>query len=119
METWLNETEGLAPYRFNIEDTYRQQKHVLSADKEQLLSYFSQFRGTPSSIYQELSTSDIKYPEVALSNGDTVTMTSGQYYNTLSTNRNQADRATAFENYYGVYHVFLLSKGGIPEAVLS
>jgi len=102
-EKWLNETPALAPYRYSIENLYRQQKHVLDEEKEQLLSYFSQFRGTPSSIYRELSTSDIKFPEVVLSGGDTVTMTAGQYYSTLSTNRNQADRATAFQNYYGVY----------------
>ena len=41
MSTWLDEFEGLAPYRQPIEDAYRQQKHVLSEDKERLLSYYS------------------------------------------------------------------------------
>ncbi len=103
-EKWLNETPALAPYRYSIENLYRQQQHVLNEEQEQLLSYFSQFRGTPASIYQELSTSDIRFPEVVLSGGDTVTMTAGQYYSTLSTNRNQADRAAAFQQYYGIYH---------------
>jgi len=119
MDKWLNETAGLDPYRYTIENLYRQQKHVLSEDKEQLLSYFSAFRGTPGSIYRELSTSDIKFPEVTLSDSIPVTMTSGQYYNTLSTNRNQADRAKAFENYYGVYDANANTYAAIYNAVLQ
>ncbi|MCP4707805.1 MAG: oligoendopeptidase F family protein, partial [Planctomycetes bacterium] len=69
-EQWLSETPALAPYRYSIEDLYRQQEHVLDEEKEQLLSYFSQFRGTPGSIYRELSTSDITFPDAELSSGD-------------------------------------------------
>jgi len=119
MKSWLDDTEELAPYRHNIEDTYRQQEHVLDEEKEQLLSYFSQFRGTPGSIYSQLSTSDIKFPEVTLSNGETVTMTSGQYYNILATNRSQADRALAFEKYYGTYHANANTYAAIYNAVLQ
>ncbi len=103
METWLDETPGLAPYRFGIEDLYRQQIHVLDEEKEKLLSFYSRFGSTPSSIYQELSTSDIKYPEVTLSDGSEVTMTRGTYGKVLATNRNQEDRKHAFEEHYGVY----------------
>ncbi len=119
MESWLKDTKELTPYRYNIEDTYRQQKHVLDAEKEQLLSYFSQFRGTPSNVYSQLSTSDIKFPEVTLSDGETVTMTSGQYYNTLATNRNQEDRALAFENYYATYHANANTYAAIYNGVLQ
>lgn len=103
METWLDETPGLAPYRFGIEDLYRQQTHVLDEEKEKLLSFYSRFGSTPSAIYQELSTSDIKYPEVTLSDGSEVTMTRGTYGKVLATNRNQEDRKHAFEEHYGVY----------------
>ncbi len=118
-EKWLNETPVLAPYRYSIEDLYRQQEHVLDEEKEQLLSYFSQFRGTPGSIYRELSTSDITFPEVVISSGDTVTVTPGQYYNILSTNRNQADRATAFENFYGIFRANANTYSAIYNSVLQ
>jgi len=74
MEGWLNETEELAPYRYGIENLYRQQAHVLDEDKEQLLSYFNRFESTPAATYRELSTSDIDFPDITLSNGDTVTV---------------------------------------------
>jgi oligoendopeptidase F len=35
---WLDDTPELAPYRFGIEDLYRQQTHVLDKEKEKLLS---------------------------------------------------------------------------------
>ncbi|MCX6835248.1 MAG: oligoendopeptidase F family protein, partial [candidate division Zixibacteria bacterium] len=39
----------------------------------------------------------------SLSDGVEVKLTPGTYYNILSTNRNQADRAKAFESFYGAY----------------
>ena len=103
MEKWLAETSDFSPYRFGIEDLYRQQAHVLDEEKEKLLSYFSQFNNSPRTIYSELSTSDIKFPEVVLSTGDTLTMTYGNYSRILATYRNQADRRDAFENHYQVF----------------
>ena len=119
MEKWLNETPELAPYRYGIEDLYRQQAHVLSEDKEQLLAYFSRVNGAPGSIYSELTTSDIQYATTALSDGDSVTLTPGMYYNILQTNRNQADRAKAFEGFYGVYHDYRNTYAAIYNGVLQ
>jgi oligoendopeptidase F len=119
MEAWLDETDELAPYRYGIENLYRQQEHVLDEDKEQLLSYFSQFNGTPGAIYSELSTSDIEYQEVTLSNGETVTLTPGTYYNILSTNRNQEDRRKSFEGHYGAYHANINTYAAIYNSVLQ
>jgi oligoendopeptidase F len=104
MSKWLDETPDLAPYRFGIEDLYRQQTHVLSEDKEQLLSYYSQVNSAPSSIFDALSTADVDFPEATLSDGEEVTISPGQYYNTLTTNRNQDDRRMAFEAFYGMYN---------------
>ncbi len=119
MQTWLDKTKELAPYRFSIEDLYRQQKHVLDADKEQLLSYFSPFDGTPGSIYNDLSISDIKFQDVILSDGDTVTVTEGTYQNITSTHRNQDDRRKAFEALYNVYNADLNTYASIYNSILQ
>jgi oligoendopeptidase F len=102
MEKWLAVSD-FAPYRFGIEDLYRQQAHVLDEEKEKLLSYFSQFKNSPRTIYSELSTSDIEFPEVVLSTGDTLTMTYGNYSRILDTYRNQTDRKDAFQNHYQAF----------------
>lgn len=69
MEKWIAQTPALKPYKFTIVDIYRQQKHVLDEKGEKLLSYAARFNGTPTSTFQELSTSDIKFPKVTLSDG--------------------------------------------------
>ncbi len=69
MEEWIKATPELAPYAFTILDTYRQQKHVLDEQGEKLLSYGSRFNSTPGAIFQELSTSDIKFPAIKLADG--------------------------------------------------
>jgi len=119
MEKWLDDTPELEPYRFGITDLYRQQEHVLSAEQEQLMSYFNQALGSPAQIYNEISSADIEYPEVTLSDGETVTMTPGQYYHTLSTNRNQDDRRKAFEAHYGVYHKQANTYASIYNGILQ
>jgi oligoendopeptidase F len=103
MKGWLDATPELKPYRLGIEDLYRQQAHVLTADKEQLLAYFSRVNGAPATVFGKLSTADMKYPSTTLSDGNEVKLTPGTYYSILSSNRNQADRATAFEAFYGAY----------------
>ncbi len=103
MEKWFDETPELAPYRFGMEDLYRQQAHVLDKDKERLLAFYRPFRRTPSSIYSELSTSDIKFPTVTLSTGEEIELTTANYGKIIATNRNQADRKEAFEGHYTVY----------------
>jgi oligoendopeptidase F len=119
METWLDQTEELAPYRYNIENLYRQQEHVLDEEKEQLLSYFTRFRGNPPTVFQKLSTADIKYPQTVLSDGDSLTITPGQYYNILNTNRNQEDRAKAHRTFYGIYDANANTYAAIYDGVLQ
>lgn len=119
MKVWLDNTPALNPYRYGIEDLYRQQEHVLSADKEQLIAYYRRVNAAPSTIFDRLSVTDIKYPETALSDGDSITLSPGVYYNILSTNRNHDDRAKAFETFYKTYYDFRNTYAAIFNGVLQ
>ncbi len=103
MKKWIAQTPALKVYSFPILDSYRQQKHVLDEKGERLMSLAARFSATPTSTFQELSTSDIKFPKVTLSDGKEVTLTPGNYQGVLATNFNQADRAKAFEAYLNTY----------------
>ncbi len=103
MEKWIAETPALAPYKFGILDNYRQQEHVLDEKGERLMSFAARFNQTPTATFQELSTSDIKFPKVTLSDGKEITLSPGTYQSVLQTNYNQADRAEAFEAYLKTY----------------
>ncbi|HRE80339.1 MAG TPA: oligoendopeptidase F [Opitutaceae bacterium] len=99
MERWIAETPALEAYRYGIMDNYRQQAHVLDEKGERLLSYATRLAQTPASTYQELSTSDIKFPKIKLSDDKEITLSPGVYQSVLATNYNQADRAQAFTAY--------------------
>jgi oligoendopeptidase F len=103
VQQWLDQHADLAVYRFAIEDLYRQQEHVLDDKGEHLLSLSSRFSSTPNDAYAALSTADVKHPTIRLSNGSDVTVTYGQYRAILATNRNQGDRALAFESLHKLY----------------
>ena len=51
MNEWIKKHPELEERRFGLSEMYRLRKHVLSEDKEQLLSHFSQFMGSSSDIY--------------------------------------------------------------------
>jgi oligoendopeptidase F len=119
MSAWLDRYEALAPYRHPIEDTYRQQAHVLTEDKERLLSYYSLLGASPTESYGALSTADIKYRDVTLSDDSKVTMTPGNYRSVLANNGSQTDRAAAFETYYATYADNANTYAGLYNGVLQ
>jgi oligoendopeptidase F len=119
MEKWLADAPALAPYRFPILDTYRQQKHVLDEQGERLLSYCAQLNQVPRAAFQELSTSDIKFPKVTLSDGQELTLSPGAYQKVLNSNRNQADRAKAFATYYDTYAATVNTYAALYNGVLQ
>ena len=103
VRAWMDANQELATYRFAIEEVYRQQAHVLSEQGEHLLSLASRLSGAPGEVYLALSTADATFPEIELTSGEKVTVSYGQYRAVVATNRNQADRRTAFLAHYGVY----------------
>jgi len=119
VQQWMASSPELAVYRFAIEDLYRQQEHVLDDDGERLLSLSSRFSSAPNDAYAALSTADVKYPTVRLSDGVEATLTYGQYRAILATRRNQADRATAFHEFHKVYESSVNTYASLYNAVLQ
>jgi oligoendopeptidase F len=116
---WIDAAPELAPYRFPILDAYRQQRHVLDEKGEKLLSFATRFSETPRSVYSELSTSDIKFPSIMLTDGREVTLSPGAYQQLLATNPVQADRARAFDAFLGVYEATKNTYAAIYRGVLE
>jgi len=98
VDSWIKTTPGLEPYRMELENKFRQLKHYLDPGQERLLSYFSKVNSVPNDIYSSLSTADMKYPDIKLPDGEDRTLTYGRYINLLTTNRDQAVRAEAFDS---------------------
>jgi oligoendopeptidase F len=114
---WLETSPNLTPYRFAIEEVFRQQEHVLDEQGERLMSLASRVSSAPTEAYQALSTADARFPEVALSTGVTVTMSYSQYRAVLATNRNQHDRREAFLGHYSTFKANLNTYASLYHAV--
>ena len=119
IQEWMAASPALALYRFALEDLYRQQEHVLDDKGEHLLSLSSRFSSSPNDAYAALSTADVKYPSVRLSQGGEVTLTYGQYRAILATNRNQADRAAAYQEFHKIYEASINTYASLYDAVLQ
>ena len=119
MESWIAQTPGLKPYRYTILDEYRKRQHVLDEKGEKLLSFAGQFNATPTSVFQELSTSDIKFPRITTADGKEVTLTPANYSALLDSNTNQADRAKAAAAFLGTYAATANTYAAIYNGVLQ
>lgn len=118
VEKWILGSE-IEAHRFNIMELYRLKNHVLDGEKEKLLSYFDQYMGAVNDIYDELSTSDIVWNEVELSDGTKVKVTNGVYSKILESNKNQDDRRKAFEALYNSYNVNKNTYASIYKGLLQ
>ena len=116
---WMTGSAELAVYRFAIERLYHQQEHVLDEKGEHLLSLASRFASNPHDTHSMLSTADARHPTITLKNGQPVTLTYGQYNALLSTNRNQDDRAAAFEAFHGAFAAHANTYAAIYNGVLQ
>ncbi|MGM0558470.1 MAG: oligoendopeptidase F [Myxococcota bacterium] len=100
---WIDQTPELEQYRFPISEIYRQREHRLDEEGEKLLSYGSRFNSMPRETYRALSTADIEFNTIELSDGQTVTVSHAEYGKLLRTRREREDRRKAFEALYEVY----------------
>jgi oligoendopeptidase F len=114
---WIGSTEALKLYTFAIEDLYRQQEHVLDEPGERLMSLASRLASSPNDAYWALSTADAKFSTITLSTGETVTVSYGQYRAILATQREQADRAAAFEALHNTYQASLNTYAALYNGV--
>ena len=119
MERWIRDTPALAPYGFTILDNYRQQKHVLDEKGERLLSFSARFTQTPNSAYRELSTSDIKFPQIKLADGAEITVSPANYQQVLRTRYEQSDRAKAFKAHLETYAATANTYAALYDGVLQ
>ncbi len=101
--SWANSMEDFKSYRFSIENMYRLQDHVLPAEQEKLVSYFSSMAEAPSSIYTEVAISDNVYPQFVRSNGETVTLTRPMLSNIMNFSTDRDERKRAFEEFSALY----------------
>jgi oligoendopeptidase F len=119
VKAWIARTPALAPYAFGITDSFRKQRHVLDAEGERLLALAGPAGRASVSTYEELSTTDIKFPTITTSDGRSVVLSPGNYSALLEGNPVQADRAKAAAAHVGTYGANANTYGAIYAGILQ
>ncbi len=79
---------------------FRGSDHVLSADKEKLLSAYAPLSNKGSDLYSMLAVADGKSHTATLSNGKTVEVNQSNWVSLVEEQKEQKDRQTIFEALY-------------------
>ena len=110
VESYVAEDERLAPFAFQLDDALRNAPHTLGEEAEQTLAYFTQTFGSPTTVYDMISNSDIPWPTVTLADGTEVRLDS-QGYELARSSENRGDRKLAFDEFWGTWQEYRNSVG--------
>ncbi len=95
-----NETKQ---YRFIYEQLFHENEHVLDANSEQLISYYSTLFSKGSELYSTLAVSDNVSTTVKLKNKEKVTVTQGNWRGLIAESSDASDRKKIFEAIFDDY----------------
>lgn len=98
LDQWMKAEPQLAVYRHYIDDLFRRQAHVRSAEVEQLLGLLAEPFGNTANTQNFLVNADFKFKPARDSAGTEHELTQGSY-DTLYASADRELRRTAFENY--------------------
>jgi oligoendopeptidase F len=96
----LENSPSFKDYRMHITNLLRNTEHVLSNKEESLLAQSSIMQSAGYNIFSTFIDGDLKYPEIKLSDGQTVALTQS-LFEKYRQSENHDDRKTVFENFFG------------------
>lgn len=96
---------GLEEFRMYLTEVRRLKEHTLSASEEKILASFGTIAQTPSNVYSIFNNAEQPVPEVTLSTGEKVDLSSAAYTKYRSTG-NREDREKIFQTLFTNYQKF-------------
>ncbi len=102
LNTFFQDKNELSVYKHFVKDIYRQKKHILSSDKEEILALANDISIASSNTYNMLHDADMTFGEVKDENGNDITLTHGKFISLLNSN-NRAIRENTFKQYYKTF----------------
>jgi oligoendopeptidase F len=92
----------LKKYSFYFKKLFREKKHVLSKEKEELIASFSEITSAPSEIFDMLTDADMNFGKIKNEKGDLEELTNETYRKFISS-ENRRVRKNAYDKLYEVY----------------
>jgi oligoendopeptidase F len=100
IDRFIKEQPDLSVYKMYLYDLYRQKIHLLSESEEKLMAQASSMMGSPNSIFNVFVNTELPFPKVTLSTGESVTINQSGFskYRALP---NPDDRKIVFKAFFG------------------
>lgn len=102
LRSYIKEEAGLLYFEKDLLESYSYKNHVLSKEKEEILSEFGESLSVPSQVFGMINNADIKFGEVTNDAGEKVELTRGMY-SKLIENKDRKKREEAYRSYYMPY----------------
>jgi len=102
LKAFIEEEKGLSYFEEDLLESFRYKPHVLSKEKEELVSQLGEAFSAPSTIYGMINNADIKFGKVTQEDGTKVELTRG-LYSKLIEDENREKRKEAYKAYYEPY----------------
>lgn len=102
LKRYIDEDQKLDYFAEDLWESFRYKKHVLSKEKEELLSQLGEALSVPSHTFGMINNADIKFGEVTNDQGEQVELTRGMYAKLIE-DENREKRREAYKAYYRPY----------------
>ncbi|GAE34336.1 oligoendopeptidase F [Halalkalibacter akibai] len=102
LKGYIDEVEGLKYFEEDLFEAYRYKQHVLTKEKEEVLSQLGETFSAPSNTFGMINNADIRFGEVTNKEGEKVELTRGMY-SKLIEDEDRDIRKEAYKAYYQPY----------------
>lgn len=119
LKSYIKNDPSLAKYDYMIEKLFANQKHVLSSDKELLLSHFNTPLSNYNNLYDKLAVSDNHSEKVMLSTGEEIEVSDANFRGYLASLSDPEDRKKVFEAVYKFYDAHKNTFAAVYKGVID
>ena len=102
LQGYIKTEEKLSYFEEDLWESFRYKSHVLSKEKEELLSQLGEALSVPGHTFGMINNADIKFGEVTGNNGERVELTRGMYAKLIE-DEDREKRREAYKAYYMPY----------------
>lgn len=103
MDSYFQRNKDYDQFDFQIRKLFDRESHVLTDDKERLLSDFAAFHDVGDNLYSTLSVGDYRPKKAHLSDGREVEVTTANWTTLIAEEKKAEDRKSIFEALYLYY----------------
>ena len=105
IKQFISENDKLKRYEFDLQLINENRPHVLSADKEKMLTEAQDALSTPDNVYGMISNADLEFEDAVDSEGNRHPLTQGTFIKCLESD-DRVLRKSAFDNFYKQYGAY-------------